>query len=295
VCRIHELQIGHERKPSHLGAVTSPASWYTINPVLMAFLKLKPLAMKLKRQGYYEYKRAPLQKIPIAKIDPQSTLYLEIINNVKELLKLKKIYYSNISTFQRMIQNYSDPFTEQRMLSDYIYRADYQVDLINTRKFIDDSVSGKVTEIKISKNRNYLALTATYETNKENDIMHIYVRDNAILDYFYYCTKIFLKKKYARRDWGSGNVIDVVLKAIRIPKFSRFIEIDKKRILDLMTEFYNSEVAGNRDLNNIESRISSLQKDLDNAAYTCYSLSPTQIKVIEEFMAQKAIEISRIF
>ena len=37
--------VWHDR---HLGAVTSPASWYTINPVLTAFPKLKPLPMKMK-------------------------------------------------------------------------------------------------------------------------------------------------------------------------------------------------------------------------------------------------------
>lgn len=254
---------------------------------------------KLKRQGYYEYKRAPLKQIPIAKIDPESRLYTEIINNVKDLLNLKKIYYGSISTFERMIQNYSDTNTKQELLKNYIYRdsIDYHVDLVHSRKLIDEKVLARITEIKIRRNGDYLALAATYQTDKSNagDIMHVYIRDHAILDYFYYCTKMFLKKNYARRSWGRGNVVDVVLKAIRIPKFSPSINIDKECIQKLMTEFYNSKAVENRNISNIESRISSIQKDVDNAVYQCYSLSAIQIRVIEEFIAQKANEVSRIF
>lgn len=253
---------------------------------------------KLKRDEYYEYLREPLKKLPIAKIDIGSILYAQIVKNTRYIVELKKAYYHSIHTFENMIRNYSNQNTSYETLNDYVLQTDaYQIDLAHSRKFIDNTVVGNITDIKTSVNEHSLILTANYATNVENigDIIHISINDRRILDYLYYCTKIFLVKNYKKRNWGTGNVTDVVLKAIQIPRFVTNINMNKQRIIELIEEFYKISPIGKENLSTIESKMTATQEQIDEEIYKCYNLSQIEIDVIEKFIADQSSEVSRTF
>jgi len=250
---------------------------------------------KLKRDEYYEYLREPLKRVPIAKIDVESPLYKEIIRNVEELVRCKKEYYRSLHMFETMTTNFSDSSTKQVPIRYYLQNAsEYQIDLAETKK-TDKSALAKITKIEAAKDERSLLVSATYLDNEEHtcSAITLAVNDSDVLDYLYYCTKVFLIQNYRKANWGKGPVADAVLDVVKIPLFTPNIELNKKRITELVKQLRKSSPIGNRNLSITESRIVEIQGIIDKLVYRCYGLTGSEIGIIEEFISAQAGEISR--
>ena len=115
--------------------------------------------------------------------------------------------------------------------------------------------------------------------------------DRTIMDYFYYSTRLFLKRNFKRRRWGDGNVVEIVLNSLRIPNFSRraiskVIEDDKRSIRILMKEFYKHSPIQTTRLNIIESKMVQIQQEIDSIVYKCFNLTSMDIHEIENFIEE---------
>jgi hypothetical protein len=126
-----------------------------------------------------------------------------------------------------------------------------------------------------------------------HDIISIPINDNVILDYLYYCIKIFLRNNYKKREWGKGYILDIILNSIKIPKFVPNIDMDKKEIDRVMKEFYERSSIGTKNLSEIEDKYFQIQEEVDRDVYKCYGLSGEEIKVIEKFIKDQAYRVSR--
>ncbi|MGP8057899.1 MAG: Eco57I restriction-modification methylase domain-containing protein [Nitrososphaerales archaeon] len=249
---------------------------------------------KLKRDEYYEY-RESLKRLPIPNIDTRSELYKQIVSQVVSLIGLKKMYYGSIHDFENILRNFADSRTAQETLYENFRRADV-VDLGRSKKLIDDKEIGRVSEIKASMNDDSLVLSATYRNEKQEisgDILCMSIADRRVLHYLYYCTKLFLVRNYKKRNWGSGNVIEIVLKSVKVPKFVTNLSMNRDRVTDLMKEFQKTSPIGKGNLSEVESTMNLLQEEIDATVYRCFSLSHPETSIIEGFIAENASDISR--
>jgi hypothetical protein len=167
-----------------------------------------------------------------------------------------------------------------------------------TRKVVDDKEVGKVSEIKVAMNDQSLDISATYANEKgeiSGDVIHISIADQIVLHYLYYCSKIFLVKNYKKRNWGSGSVIEIALKSVKVPRFVTNLGMNRDRIAELIKEFRKVSPVGKGNLSEVESKMNLLQEEIDSMVSKCFHLSRQEITIIEAFMAENASEVSRTY
>ena len=222
-----------------------------------------------------------------------------MIRSVEEIYNLKKTYYESLDTFKNLVNNYRVVSTYRQPLYDYVqkFHTEYFINMSDTRKLISDDVEGNVKEIKVRKEDRSLIISVTYINDIQNckDVLRLSLDDRVMLDYFYYSIKIFLKKNFKRSSWGTGSVIDIVMKAVKIFKLEEQSSPDKNRIGALMTEFYKSSSTDRRSLSELEMKIDAIQEELNRATYKCYNLSENEIDVIEKYIEEQVDEVSRSY
>lgn len=253
---------------------------------------------KLKRDEYYEYSRTPLMKLPIASIDSNSTLYRALIQDATTLYQLKKMLYRSIRVFDSLQQNYGDINARDYPLSGYLEKAaEFSINMVETRKLIDDNTEGEVSDIEAKVRDQKLIISARFNTTSgtSEDILHIAIKDRTLLDYFFYAIRIFLMKNYKRRKWGKGKVMRIVLDSIKIKSFSNNIETSNNYIKKLMNDFYQESLIKKESMTDLEDKIQALQDSIDESAYKCYNLEKHEIQVINQFIQRQSTEVARTF
>jgi hypothetical protein len=260
---------------------------------------------KLKRGEYYEYFAKPLSNLPIKKIDLTNDLsrdrYNKLINLAENIATLKKEYYHTLHLFNRMLRNVQTSKTEIcSFLEDYYsLGSQYGMNLQLSEKLVDDSIIGEVTNISVEEENDSLVFSAKYIVNdgeKENEVskrlVKICFESESLRQFFYYCTKVFLMKNYKKRNWGKGPVIEVVLGAIKIPKFVTNVKINKEEISNLMKEF-NRVSPCNFSLSMVELELSETEENVNSIIVELYGLDKEQNDYVNSHIAQQRNLVSK--
>jgi len=260
---------------------------------------------KLKRGEYYEYVAKSLSKLPIKRIDltnPASRdRYNQLINLTKNIVTLKKKYYGTLHLFNRILRNVQTSKTEVPSFLEGYYSLGpmYSMNLSLSEKLVDDSVTGKITDISVEEENDFLVFSAKYvSTNEERKneetkrLVKICFEAESLRQFFYYCIKVFLMKNYKKRNWGKGPLIETVLRAVKIPKFVTNTEMNKEKILSLMKEF-NKASPSSFSLSAVEFELSEMDEDVNSIVFNLYGLNEKQSNYVNSYIEQQRKLVSK--
>ena len=246
---------------------------------------------KLKRDGYFEYVEKPLSNIPIYNINFQNKhekeTYNKILELVEQIITLYNTQLMTIDVFRKILKNKLDKTSEYVEFGTNYYQqgSKYGIDLEKSEFLVDKSTEGRAIYLTIKEENNFLIIKGKYiskGTEHFQDLIKIYVENNSLRKYFYYSILSFLVNNPKKRNWGSGNVVEGVLKTLKIPRFVQNIKRNLEKINEFMSEFFSKSPIGDQSLTVVEKGIEANDKEIDEIIYQLYGVSETEKEFIEE-------------
>jgi len=118
-----------------------------------------------------------------------------------------------------------------------------------------------------------------YFDDKWQNVLKITLEDPDVRNFIYLSIDDFIAQKETTVAWRKGRIIGDVVFGIEIPRLTTNHEENKKRIRSIMSEL--KSIAGVSDLGKITERIRDLDKQVNEKAYSLYSIDDNERKIIE--------------
>jgi hypothetical protein len=248
--------------------------------------------LKSTKKVFSEIQAKQVEQLPIKVIDlrnpTEKAIHDKLVSLADKMLTLKKQYHKTLDIFKKILENMSDSKTNYRPLKDYYPSSDYGISPVESKKLIDIRLTGKVIKLEVFEKGNNILIKGEYIPGEKgkgtpisNDILKIHFIDPTLKKFFYYSIKTFLLENSKKKVWGSGKIVDVVLKAIKIPRFYNLKIKDVEKIKELMEEFFKTSPIGDKSLTELEMEIVATDRTIDEKVYELYDLTDEEIDMVE--------------
>ncbi len=243
-----------------------------------------------KGRTYAQVRIEKLNILPIRLLKKQEQKV--IIKIVDKILFLNKVKKDILNTFSILLNN-TGQNNSFKSLSYYITlqnAPNYSIKVVNNEELIEKDKIGLPTKFSVCKSGQHIILTVYYEKDVEN-VMKIYFEDPVIMEYFY--LSIYSQVNKPKRYQKESEILERVLKDIKIPKGHKYKENDVKNIKSIMNAFQEQiaqfsveylEKTGNNlvDLKTVNHDIEKTDKEIDKIVYKLYGLNKEEIRIIED-------------
>jgi len=233
-----------------------------------------------------------VERIPVPPITKENKNLVEKIEGlVDQILVLNKQRQFLIKSFKALVENIG----QDRMnspLGQYLKpknAPDYSINLVETKKLIDDEKMGLPRFYKVKGQNNSLVISVGYDDNSVEDVIEIHFDDPLMKEFFHLAISTTTGKKNYR---SKKNIVETVLSDIKLPKSTKNKEEDVKNIKNLMqlleeeykekvkSEFSDSQVK-TITLQSLEDKIREVDEMIDDAVYKIYGITEEERQIIE--------------
>ena len=226
-----------------------------------------------------------VERIPIPEITKDNKhLIQEIERNVDKILKLKEKEQFILDSFKKLVENTGqNKFTSP--LSQYLKpekATDYHINLIETKKLIDDENMGIPRSYKVKSHGKSLTVSVECDGQVE-DVISICFDDSTLKEFFHLAIASVEGKKKAYR--SQKKLLETTLEDIKIPRSAKNrkqdIENIEKLIEILEREYKKKFKKDYPGLSNLRKEIKEVDREIDELVYRLYGLNEKEKKVVE--------------
>ncbi len=245
------------------------------------FWYLRYTASSLNRaiEWYKQY----VERIPIPEITKDNKhLIQEIERNVDKILKLKEKEQFILDSFKKLVENTGQ---NKFPLSQYLKpenATDYHINLIETKKLIDDEKMGIPRSYKVKSHGNFLTVSVECDGQVE-DVISICFDDSTLKEFFHLAIASVKGEKKAYR--SQKKLLETTLEDIKIPRSAKNKKQDIKNIeklIEILEREYKRKFKEDYPgLSNLRKEIKEVDREIDELVYRLYGLNEKEKKIVE--------------
>jgi hypothetical protein len=197
-----------------------------------------------------------------------ANLSTELHNLNLELNNLRKAFSMALKN------NLIDTYCDFKNYFDYAVTYSFDKTLL-----LDEDSKVESCEIGLFQEGNSITITAYFE-DKWHSVFKLTFNDKTVRDFVYLSIDIFTRTQELSSAWRKGRIINDVIFALKLPKFSDNHEVNASRIRSFMDEV-KSKVTST-EIGNLVETMRQNEEKINAKVYILYDINATERKIIEE-------------